>query len=154
MQPFHFSLLKIYIVLLVCKKKIYFMIIHIARILAKNNRIAYLLLRKPEAYRYIWFLEDTTGNESETAIWAGSPYDALMAAYKNWSLQEIRSVHCGFRYTLPERDEVGSNALFYQMVASYESMSGVYFDEELASNCIVHNASLEAKQLWKRLANK
>src|SRR4051812_9746962 len=130
------------------------MLIHIARILEKNGQITYLLLRKLDPYRYIWFFEETCGKETETPIWAGSPYDALLAAYKAWSLDEIRSVHCGFRYTLPERDEVGSDALFYQMAASYESMSGIYFDEELASNCIVHNASMEAKQLLKRLVKQ
>ena len=60
-------------------------------------------------------------------------------------------MHCGFRYTLPERDEHGLNALFNQMVASYSSSNGVYFEQELGHPCIVQNASIQARLLWKKL---
>jgi hypothetical protein len=122
-------------------------LIHIARIQVQNQGCTYLFLRQLEPYRYVWFLEDTPGKETETPIWSGTAEEALLAAYKAWNLNEIRPVHCGFRYTLPERDEVGTNALFHQMVSSYSSMSGVYFDEEIGSNCIVQFASHEARDL-------
>jgi len=60
-------------------------------------------------------------------------------------------VNCGFRYTLPERDEHGYNALFHQMAASYATSNGVYFDEESGNNCFVNFASEEAKNLLKVL---
>lgn len=126
-------------------------LIHIARVQMQNQGSVYLFLRQIEPYRYIWFREYPIGVEIETAIWGGTTEEALLAAYKEWNRDEIRTVHCGFRYTLPERDEVGTNALFHQMVSSYLSMSGVYFDEELSSNCIVQFASTEARDLWNRL---
>lgn len=128
-------------------------LIHIASIQVQNLGRLYLFLRQMELYRYMWFREEQPGVERETAIWGGTAEEALVAAYKTWNLDHIRMINCGFRYTLPERDEVGTNALFHQMVASYTSMTGTYFDEDLGSNCIVHNASIEARELWKRLYN-
>lgn len=127
-------------------------LIHVARIHIQNQGYLYLFLRQLDPYRYIWFRENSPGLESETSIWGGTVEEALLAAYKAWSLDQIQSLPCGFRYTLPERDEVGTNALFHQMVASYTSMTGVYFDNELSSNCIVHFAPSEARDLWKRLS--
>ena len=126
-------------------------LIHVACILVQNQGRIYLFLRQIEPYRYIWFREDQAGTETETAIWGGTTEDAILAAYKAWNSNEIRTLNCGFRYTLPERDEVGTNALFHQMISSYSSGTGVYFDEELGSNCIVQNASIEARKFWKRL---
>lgn len=126
-------------------------LIHIARIQLQDRGLTYLFLRQVEPYRYLWFQDDQSGKEVETTIWGGTTEDALLAAYRTWRDAEIRPIHCGFRYTLPERDEVGINALFHQMVASYSSMNGIYFDEELGSNCIVQFASNEARDLWKRL---
>lgn len=126
-------------------------LIHIAYIQVQNQGKIYLFLRQIEPFRYIWFYEDQHGIETETATWGGTYEEAFLAAYQTWKLDDIQTLNCGFRYTLPERDEVGSNALFYQMVSSYSSMTGVYFDEELGSNCIVQNASIEARNIWKRL---
>jgi hypothetical protein len=126
-------------------------LIHVAHIQVQNQGLIYLLLRQIEPFRYIWFREDHQGVESETPIWGGTTEDAILAAYKAWRSDYYRTLHCGFRYTLPERDEVGTNALFHQMVSSYSSASGVYFDEELGSNCIVQFASIEARNFWARL---
>lgn len=126
-------------------------LIHIARINVKNQGLIYLFLRQIEPYRYLWFHEDQPGMEAETPIWGGTAEEAILAAYKAWNLENIHSLHCGFRYTLPERDEIGTNALFHQMVSSYSSASGIYFDEEVGFNCIVQFASHEARDLWKRL---
>ena len=126
-------------------------LIHAATIRVQNRGIRYLFLRQIEQFRFIWFLEEEPGVETETSIWGGSAEEAIFAAYKNWKIEEIQPLNCGFRYTLPERDEVGSNALLHQMISSYSSMNGVYFDEDLGFNCFVQNASLEARNLWKRL---
>ena len=126
-------------------------LIHVACIQVQNQGKKYLLLRQIEPFRYIWFLEDQPGVETETAIWGGTWEEALLAAYKTWWTDYFKTLNCGFRYTLPERDEVGTNALFHQMVSSYSSSSGVYFDEELGSNCIVQFASIEARNFWTRL---
>jgi hypothetical protein len=126
-------------------------LIHVASIQLQNQGRLYLLLRQLAPHRYVWFREDKPEVETETPIWGGTPEEALLAARHAWNLEEFRPLHCGFRYTLPERDEVGTNALFHQMVASYASMNGVYFDEELSANCIVQNASIEARALGKRL---
>lgn len=126
-------------------------LIHAATIQIQTRGFFYLFLRQIDHFRYIWFLEEEPGVEKETAIWGGTAEEALLAAYKNWKMDSIQPLNCGFRYTLPERDEVGSNALFHQMVSSYSSMNGVYFDEDLGQNCIVQNASMEARSLLKRL---
>ena len=126
-------------------------VIHAAKIWQQNVGCVYLFLRQIEPFRYIWFQEIEPGVEAETPVWGGTTEEAILAARIAWKFDDFSSIRCGFRYTLPERDEVGSSALFHQMVASYTSSSGVYFDEELGSNCIVHFASSEAKSLWKRL---
>ncbi len=123
-------------------------LIHVAEIQEQGKR--YLFLRQLDPYRYVWFKE-VGPDEIETAIWGANTEEAIYAARKAWKNELFRTLKCGFRYTLPERDEHGSNALFYQMAASYNSMNGVYFEDELGSNCIVHNASMEARNLLKRL---
>lgn len=55
---------------------------------------------------------------------------------------------------MPERDEHGLPALFYQMKASYTSSSGIYFEEDFGYNAIVKEASQEALTLLKRLEEK
>lgn len=125
-------------------------LIHAARIRDSHGH-KLLFLRRLEPYRFIWFCETSPANEVETSVWGGTSEEALLAAYQLWKYDEFKPLHCGFRYTLPERDEVGTNALFCQMSASYQSMTGAYFDEEVGANCIVYLASQEARQLLKRL---
>lgn len=135
-------------------------LIHVAKIQNGWSQ-RYLFLRKIDTYHFGWFLENDEKKsaedcveEIETSVWGATISEALMAAYQKWKLDYISPLNCGFRYTLPERDEIGMPALFYQMVASYSSMNGVYFDKELCSNCIVQFASLEARQLAKNLEHK
>jgi len=128
-----------------------FPLIHVAIIQRYNPGKTYLFLRQLEPYRYVWFLEKSLDQEEETSIWGGVSEEAILAASKHWVLDEFRLLNCGFRYELPERDEIGTQALYHQMAASYASMTGVYFDGELGHNCIVQNASNEAKNLWRRL---
>lgn len=129
-------------------------LIHVARIQPKGKRQPhYLFLRKEDPHRYTWF-EDHGDSELKTAISALELPEALRQANHFWKAAYFQSVMCGFRYTLPERDEHGENALFFQMVASYSSPTGVYFDDDLGHTCIVQNASQEARQIWERLKNR
>lgn len=125
-------------------------LIHIARMQPKGIHVVYLFLRQLDPHHFRWF-EEKGNEEIETAVFGNSIEEAIRQSHRHWKNVAFRTVNCGFRFTLPERDEHGSNALFYQMVSSYSSMNGFYFDEELGFNCIVHQASLEARQLWNRL---
>lgn len=128
-------------------------IIHIARIQPRGRDLVYLLLRKTEeSVCFSWFEENCNQSEGEieTGIFATTIEEAIRLARSRWHSLAFRTVMCGFRYTLPERDEHGLNALFYQMSASYASSNGQYFDEELGHLCIVQNASQEALNLNRR----
>jgi hypothetical protein len=125
-------------------------LIHAARIFADGQH-SYLFLRKLESNRFTWFEEKSNKEEAQTDITAQNIEEALRLAWRQWKSNYFTPVICGFRYTLPERDEHGLNALFHQMAASYASMNGVYYDEELGNNCFVQNASNEALDLWQRL---
>lgn len=126
-------------------------IIHVAIIHFVKEPPSYLFLRQLAPSHYQWFKERIPGEEIATEIGAASVEKALQKARKHWKEASFRTLMCGFRYTLPERDEHGNNALFYQMGASYDSSNGVYFDEERGNNCVVSFASQEARNLWKRL---
>lgn len=125
-------------------------LIHVGRIQPHGSDVVYLFLRQFED-RYIWMEDNSKGEEKEISIPSFSIADALFMANKTWKPVFFRTVNCGFRYTLPERDEHGLNALFHEMAASYSSMNGQYFDEDLGHMCIVHNASEESRTLLERL---
>lgn len=106
----------------------------------------YVYLRKMGDLHYVW-------HEEEKASEISAPHveEAIRLANRQWKKRGFRMLNCGFRYSLPERDEHGINALFCQMGASYDSMNGVYFEEELGYNCHVQNASEVALTLWRKL---
>jgi len=120
----------------------------VARIRGEGKVI--LLLRETAPYHYQWYMEKD-GFEVDTAVSAPTVEDALRLARHQWKNDSFRTIICGFRYTLPERDEHGCNALFHQMAASYANSGKTYFDEELGNNCVVFHASEEAIDLWHRL---
>lgn len=124
-------------------------LIHIAFIYEKGRKA--LFLRKKEAYHYRWFHEIDAGAEMETDVTASGIEEAIRLARQKWQLYGFQTLNCGFRYTLPERDEHGINALFHQMSASCGNSNGIYFDDDVGHNCIVQNASLEAIALWHKL---
>jgi hypothetical protein len=123
-------------------------IVHAGRILAEGGLVKYLYLKKLAPQSYAWF------DAEEAVLTASSIEEALKLARRRWKNDGFRTLNCGFRYTLPERDEHGMNALFHQMAASYSSMNGIYFDDELGGNCIVQLASQEARSVWDRLKNE
>lgn len=123
-------------------------LIHIAKIFTEGKH-QHLFLRKVSNDEYRWF-----GDETATPISASTIEEALRLAARHWKDQSYRTIICGFRYTLPERDEHGINALFHQMAASISTPNGVYFDEELGNNCFVQNYSLEARDLFFSLRAK
>lgn len=122
-------------------------LIHVARIQPPKRGIQYLFLRKKDAHHYVWFQENEQGREEESGVQASTIEEAIRLASHHWKHQALRMVNCGFRYTLPERDEHGYNALFHQMALSYSSGNGIYFDEETGNNCFINFASDEAKNL-------
>lgn len=126
-------------------------LIHVARIFSAKGEWVSLYLRKTEAGLYVWHEVDLEGNETVTPVSADSAEEAIRLAHRHWKSSSFTSLRCGTRFTLPERDEIGTDALFHQMVTSYGTMNGVYLDDELGHQCIVHDASQEALTLWKQL---
>jgi hypothetical protein len=125
-------------------------LIHVASI-RETGTYSYLFLRQMTPNQYVWFKEKLPKQEIQTTVSSSNYEEAIRLARQIWKKDSFRTINCGFLYTLPERDEHGYNALFHQMVASYSSMNGVYFNPEFGHNCIVHAASAEARDLWKRL---
>lgn len=127
-------------------------LIHVAKIRVAGGAHQQLFLRKLDTGRYRWFhVQHDTQEESESSVAADSAEEAIRLAWRQWRQNSFTLLRCGFRFTLPERDEIGGNALFHQMVASYSTMNGIYLDEELGHQCIVHDASTEALLLWASL---
>lgn len=124
-------------------------IMHVAKYLSPQKGQTWLYLKKIDPRTYTWFEEETA-----TEVTADTIEEALRLAFRQWKGQSFRTLMCGFRYTLPERDEHGINALFWQMVLSYSSSNGIYFDEEIGCNCFVQSASQEARNLWKELSSE
>lgn len=121
-------------------------LIHVGRIAGNNPKPIYLTLFKHANEEYVWHQEG-----SATDVKGLNVEEAIQNAQKKWKNDSFRTLNCGFRYTLPERDEHGSNALLHQMIASYSSPNGVYFDEQLGHNCVVQFASQEALSFWKQI---
>ncbi len=128
-------------------------LIHVAFILRPRAGKSTLYLRKVSEQLYTWFEErsDQLGKEIEMdGLNAQTIEEAMRLAHRNLKEFSFSTLNCGFRYTLPERDEHGINALFWQMAASYSTPGGVYFDEELGHNCFVQNSSLKALKMWRQ----
>ncbi len=114
------------------------------------NPRQYLFLKKINPSLFQWFKTTSTfDQEEETPCSGKSPAEAIEAAHAKWD--SFRTLNCGFRYSLPERDEVGCNAFFWEMAKSYASFNGPYFDEELGHKCYVDFASQEALSIWRKL---
>lgn len=126
-------------------------VLHIAKIVESKGEWLYLLLRQTGDQQYSWLEFHNESPEIPSSITGSSIEEAIRLARTYWQRDSFQTVNCGFRYTLPERDEHGSNALFHQMAASYSTSNGIYFDADLGNNCFVNFASDEARSLWKTL---
>lgn len=125
-------------------------LIHIGYVQKARER-QYLFLRKTEAGQYAWEYAAPAEETNTPEVIADSAEEAIRLASLHWRAPAWQSLPCGFRFTLPERDEVGTPALFHQMVRSYRTGNGVYLDEELGSSCIIHDAPSLTLALWRRL---
>lgn len=130
-------------------------LIHVGLIQKKNlYKPTPLLLRQKESTLFSWSELSPEFEETDTGLVASSLKEALRLALRHWKNEKFRTLNCGFRYTLPERDEHGTNALFHQMADSYANSSGIYFDDELGHPCLVRFASDEALNFWKSLSSR
>lgn len=127
---------------------------HVGRIVPPKSIARYVFLRKKDEFTFTWFEDKGSEPEQESPVSAVNVEEAMRLAFRYWKHDDFLPLICGFRYTLPERDEHGINAYFHQMVSSYSSMNGVYYDEELGNNCYVQNASIEARNLWQKLKSE
>lgn len=128
-------------------------LIHVAHFQPVKGKKTYLFLREISKENYQWF-EFLDPEEKKTDIVGRTIPDAISNARKKWKHEYFKTLNCGFRYTLPERDEHGINALFHQMAASYASSNGIYFDEDVGNNCFINFASQEAKNLLALIKSK
>lgn len=113
-------------------------LIHIGRIGS-----TYFYLRKIDS-QFTWFKE-----ENPTEVNATTAEEAIRLAFQSWA--HFRLLGCGYRFSLPERDEHGLPAYFDQMVKSINTLNGIYFEESLGYNCIVHQIPSETRQLYEKL---
>ncbi len=122
--------------------------LHVATIEPKQ----YLFLFQTAENCFQWFLTDPNF-QKKRPLTDGAPTLplAIRQGFKRWEGDFFSLLRCGFRYTLPVRDEVGCNALFHQMAESYSSSNGRYLDAELGHHCYVDFASDEALALWRKI---
>ena len=125
-------------------------LIHVGQYQIPGHGMRRLFLRQVTPHHFTWF-EEIGLEENPTEVEASSIEEAIRLARRSWKNFAFRTLICGFRYTLPERDEHGMNALFFQFAKSHSSFNGIYFDDELGHNCFVQNASNEAIELYKKL---
>ncbi len=123
-------------------------LVHIAKVLDPSRGWQWIHLRNTGETGFIWYRQNP---EEPTSIKGDNAEEAIANARRQWKEQFFTTLKCGFRFTLPERDEIGTNALFHHMHASYAIMNGVYYDDELGHQCIVREASTEALDMMKRL---
>lgn len=109
-----------------------------------------LFLRKLEPRKFQWFQYDGK-EETPEPIQSEELAEAIRLGNKEWKFQGFTPLPCGYVFTLPERDEHGNNALFSQMAKSLETPNGVYFDEDLGHNCIVHQIPTATRLLYNQL---
>ena len=110
-------------------------IIHLAQVF--NGKVRFLYLVKEEGCLR-WY-----DGESPTELIAGSLSEALRIAGKLYALQHFQVVHCGNKFTLPERDEHGTPATYQEMMKSLQSSNGVFQDEASGHACIVREIPLK-----------
>lgn len=72
---------------------------------------------------------------------------ALIEAQKAFKLDRFQLLQCGVKFSLPERDEHGTPALYCDMIKSLASSNGQYFDPLYGQNFIVHQIPSATREL-------
>lgn len=111
----------------------------------------YLFLRQKEPKLYAWYVDDGKGNEAETSVSADTVAEAIRLAVRHWRHDGFKALGCGYCFMLPERDEHGMNALFYQMSLSLQTLNGVYFEDDYGYYCSVKQIPSASRELWSKL---
>lgn len=119
-------------------------LISLATINKNRGEKPFYFLRKINPKLFRWFFQD-----QETSLEAIDLDEAFRLAYREWP--DLQVIGCGYLFTLPERDEHGTPALFSEMVKSLESSNGIFFEEERGHNCIVHQIPLTTQKIYKDL---
>ena len=104
----------------------------------------WMFLQETSPGHYQWFQGD-----EPTEIQAPSIQEAIRLGWKAFASQNFEPLLCGYKYTLPERDEHGAPTLFSDMVQSLNTPTGQYFDPASGHNYIVQNIPTRARELYK-----
>lgn len=133
-------------------------IIHLGKIWGKELKQFFLkakwypavLLKNPEKEQFCWFVLD--GQELHNlSCCAESIGKACANARRDLALYQFKTINCGHIYDLMQRDEIGTPALFSQMIKSQASSNGKYFDTQRDQNVIIENISDEALEFLYNL---
>lgn len=104
-------------------------IIHIAKL----DRDKIITLQELTPGLFDWFDQDKSLNLSSSSI-----EEAFKKGRKELKARGFSPIHCGYKFTLPERDEHGKEALYIDMMKSLASPNGIFFDETMGHNAVVH----------------
>lgn len=115
---------------------------------AKNWHL--VLCKESESFQwFIYNIEDKT--LVETSCKGPNIGQTCHLARLKWARWGFRTFRCGTLFTLPERDEIGSPALFHEMVQSLSNSSGVVFDSNRGYSYRVDQISEEAIRFYKTI---
>lgn len=99
--------------------------------LAKGSSGDYVL-REETPGNFQWFLHGKA-----VGVNCSSLKDSLKSGFKSFKNDQFRPLHCGTKFSLPERDEHGEPAIFSELVRSLASSNGQYYDPLYGQNFIV-----------------
>lgn len=113
---------------------------------------SFILTQEETGFRWHLFEEDSNKFYPTDCLGENIGLACHFARMK-WARYGFRTLRCGTLLTLPERDEVGSPALFHEMIQSLSISSGVVFDPGRGYSFRVDQISEEAIQFYKRIKN-
>lgn len=118
---------------------------------SQEARIWHLVLRKESEF-FHWFIYNTENkNLIATSCKGPNIGQTCHLARLRWARWGFRTLHCGTLFILPERDEIGSPALFHEMVQSLSNSSGAVFDPNRGYSYRVDQISEEAIRFYKEI---
>lgn len=113
-------------------------LVHVANVGSET-----LFLRKSAEGQFQWMNQENP---------VSGEFDSLEKALEYaWRQEGFTPMACGYKFTLPERDEHGTPALFEEMAKSLNSMTGIYFDEREGHNCIVNQIPSNTRRFFEHL---